>query len=170
MRPIQIWAPDTRRPGFAEEARREIADRLEVPAEAVDIRPAAALRDRVTVPLDVLDVLDSAPEEQFNALVRAAAYVAGTPISLLSLVDTNRQWFKANIGLPGMSWLFGSSKFTEQPALTYGRGKTTFDSLTTNLTETTGRLTQGTRERDLEALLLRDLGQAGEKVVIVVDQ
>ncbi len=41
----------------AEEARREIADRLEVPAEAVDIRPAAALRDRVTVPLDVLDML-----------------------------------------------------------------------------------------------------------------
>ena len=41
----------------AEEARREIADRLEVPAEAVDIRPAAALRDRVTVPLDVLDAL-----------------------------------------------------------------------------------------------------------------
>ena len=23
LRPIQIWAPDTRRPGFAEEARRQ---------------------------------------------------------------------------------------------------------------------------------------------------
>jgi diguanylate cyclase len=50
-----------------------------------------------------LDVLDSAPEAQFNSLVRAAAYVAGTPISLLSLVDVNRQWFKANIGLPGLT-------------------------------------------------------------------
>jgi diguanylate cyclase (GGDEF)-like protein len=53
--------------------------------------------------LHALEVLDSAPEEQFNALVRAAAYVAGVPISLLSLVDTNRQWFKANIGLPGIT-------------------------------------------------------------------
>ena len=53
--------------------------------------------------LRALDVLDSAPEAQFNALVRAAAYVAGAPISLLSLVDTGRQWFKANIGLPGVT-------------------------------------------------------------------
>jgi len=53
--------------------------------------------------LRALDVLDSAPEAQFNALVRAAAFVAGTPISLLSLVDANRQWFKANIGLPGVT-------------------------------------------------------------------
>ncbi len=55
----------------------------------------ASLRD--------LDVLDSAPEAQFNALARAAAFVAGTPISLLSLVDSGRQWFKANIGLPGVT-------------------------------------------------------------------
>ena len=41
----------------AEEARREITDRLGVPAEAVDVRPAAALRERVSVPLEVLDVL-----------------------------------------------------------------------------------------------------------------
>jgi len=53
--------------------------------------------------LRALDVLDSAPEAQFNALVGAAAHVAGTPISLLSLVDANRQWFKANIGLPGIT-------------------------------------------------------------------
>jgi diguanylate cyclase (GGDEF)-like protein len=53
--------------------------------------------------LRALDVLDSAPEAQFNALVRAAAFVAGTPISLLSIVDAGRQWFKANIGLPGVT-------------------------------------------------------------------
>jgi diguanylate cyclase (GGDEF)-like protein len=53
--------------------------------------------------LRALDVLDSAPEAQFNALARAAAFAANTPISLLSLIDTNRQWFKANIGLPGLS-------------------------------------------------------------------
>jgi diguanylate cyclase (GGDEF)-like protein len=49
--------------------------------------------------LRALDVLDSAPEAQFDALVRAASLVAGTPISLISLIDTSRQWFKANIGM-----------------------------------------------------------------------
>src|ERR1700736_1840836 len=53
--------------------------------------------------LRALDVLDSAPEAQFNALARAAAFATSTPICLLSLIDTNRQWFKANIGLPGLS-------------------------------------------------------------------
>ena len=53
--------------------------------------------------LRALDVLDSGPEDEFTALVRAAAYVAGTPMSLLSLVDANREWFKASIGLPGIT-------------------------------------------------------------------
>jgi len=53
--------------------------------------------------LQGLDVLDSGPEAQFDALVRAAAAVCGVPISLISLVDSERQWFKAGIGLPGVS-------------------------------------------------------------------
>jgi diguanylate cyclase len=53
--------------------------------------------------LHALDVLDSAPEAQFEALVQAASLVCGTPISLISLVDADRQWFKANVGLPGVS-------------------------------------------------------------------
>ena len=40
-----------------EEARREISDRLGIQAEAVDIRPAAALGSRVTASPDVLDSL-----------------------------------------------------------------------------------------------------------------
>lgn len=50
-----------------------------------------------------LEVLDSAPELEFDALVKAAALVCGTPISLISLVEQDRQWFKANIGLPGVT-------------------------------------------------------------------
>jgi diguanylate cyclase (GGDEF)-like protein/PAS domain S-box-containing protein len=50
-----------------------------------------------------LAVLDSPPEPLFDALVRAAAEVAGRPISLISLIDDSRQWFKANVGLPGVS-------------------------------------------------------------------
>ena len=53
--------------------------------------------------LQRLDVLDSAPEQQFDALVAAAALVCGVPISLISLVDSDRQWFKANLGLPGVT-------------------------------------------------------------------
>ena len=53
--------------------------------------------------LQALDVLDSGPEAEFDALVRAASLVCGTPISLFSLIDAERQWFKANVGLPGVS-------------------------------------------------------------------
>jgi len=49
-----------------------------------------------------LHVLDSAPEPEFDALAAAAAAVCGTPISLISLVDAERQWIKANVGLAGV--------------------------------------------------------------------
>jgi PAS domain S-box-containing protein len=48
-----------------------------------------------------LAVLDTAPEPLFDSLARLAAQIAGTPIALVSLVDERRQWFKANLGLPG---------------------------------------------------------------------
>jgi two-component system, sensor histidine kinase len=53
--------------------------------------------------LQALEVLDSAPQAEFDALVKAASLVCQTPISLISLVDDHRQWFKANVGLPGVS-------------------------------------------------------------------
>jgi len=48
-----------------------------------------------------LHVLDTPPDEAFDALVEAASIVCGTPIALVSLVDESRQWFKANRGLEG---------------------------------------------------------------------
>jgi diguanylate cyclase (GGDEF)-like protein/PAS domain S-box-containing protein len=50
-----------------------------------------------------LEVLDTTAEQEFDALARAAAAVCGVPIALISLVDAQRQWFKANVGLPGVS-------------------------------------------------------------------
>ncbi|HET6433798.1 PAS domain S-box protein [Dyella sp.] len=50
-----------------------------------------------------LDVLDSAADAELDALVQAASLVCGTPISLISLIDEHRQWFKASVGLPGVS-------------------------------------------------------------------
>lgn len=48
-----------------------------------------------------LSVLDTVAEPEFDALVQAAALVCDVPISLISLIDSDRQWFKANAGLPG---------------------------------------------------------------------
>lgn len=53
--------------------------------------------------LYALNVLDSAPEAEFDAVVKAAAALCGTPISLISLIDRDRQWFKANIGLSDLA-------------------------------------------------------------------
>ncbi|CAN5239449.1 hypothetical protein BH11MYX1_BH11MYX1_21550 [soil metagenome] len=50
-----------------------------------------------------LAILDTAPETAFDALVRVAALVCGTPISLVTLIDRDRQWFKANLGLAEMA-------------------------------------------------------------------
>lgn len=44
-------------------------------------------------------VLDSLPEQMFDDIVRVASNVCGTPIALISLVDEDRQWFKAKVGL-----------------------------------------------------------------------
>ena len=52
--------------------------------------------------LHALGILDTPPDEEFDALVQAAALVCETPIALVSLVDAERQWFKANYGLPGV--------------------------------------------------------------------
>jgi PAS domain S-box-containing protein len=61
-----------------------------------------------------LRVLDTAPEAEFDALVRAAAAVCNVPVSLISLVDEDRQWFKANHGLVGTSQTSREIAFCDQ--------------------------------------------------------
>lgn len=46
-------------------------------------------------------VLDTAPEPEFDELTKLAAEIFQAPISLISLVDEDRQWFKARVGLDG---------------------------------------------------------------------
>jgi diguanylate cyclase (GGDEF)-like protein len=49
--------------------------------------------------LEKLDILDTDPEEVFDRMVRIAVAITGVPTALVSLVDTDRQWFKAREGL-----------------------------------------------------------------------
>lgn len=44
-------------------------------------------------------LLDTPPELAFDDIVQVAAVLAATPIALISLVDEERQWFKARVGL-----------------------------------------------------------------------
>ncbi|MCJ2036770.1 PAS domain S-box protein [Methylobacterium sp. J-068] len=44
------------------------------------------------------DILDTAPEAAFEDIVKLASMLLEMPVSLISLVDTGRQWFKARIG------------------------------------------------------------------------
>jgi diguanylate cyclase (GGDEF)-like protein len=44
-------------------------------------------------------ILDTPPEQDFEEIIALAAQIVNVPIALISLVDRDRQWFKANIGL-----------------------------------------------------------------------
>ncbi len=64
--------------------------------------PAAPLPENEPERLSTLrsiGVLDTAPEESFDALARCAALITGCPVSMISLIDEHRQWCKATHGV-----------------------------------------------------------------------
>ncbi|MDE1163860.1 MAG: ATP-binding protein [Pseudomonas sp.] len=62
----------------------------------VPLPPEEALRIEA---LEHLQILDTLPETSFDDIVELATTLCGTPIALVSLVDSERQWFKACVGL-----------------------------------------------------------------------
>ena len=45
-------------------------------------------------------ILDSLPEEDYDNLTNLASKICRTPISLITLLDDKRQWFKSHHGIP----------------------------------------------------------------------
>ena len=94
--------------------------------------------------LRALDILDTEPETDFDALTRLAAHALASPIAVIGLMDSDRLWFKSRVGLsapqldrqvafcshtstqPGQPLiipdLLADPRFTEHPLVTGGPG------------------------------------------------
>ncbi len=62
----------------------------------------AKIHPRQTERLEALrsyEILDTDREADFDEVVKLAAQLCGAPISVINLIDADRQWFKAEVGL-----------------------------------------------------------------------
>ena len=55
--------------------------------------------DKRLAALQAYRILDSLPEDDYDQITKIASAICDTPISLITLVDQNRQWFKSRHGL-----------------------------------------------------------------------
>jgi diguanylate cyclase (GGDEF)-like protein len=62
-----------------------------LPLPPNDVERIAALRN--------YNILDTLPEQAYDDITLLAGELCDTPISLVSLVDNDRQWFKAKLGM-----------------------------------------------------------------------
>jgi len=81
------------------------------PAPSPSYPVLASERSRLAA-LAASGLVDSEEEPRFDRVVRLASMVTGSPIALISLLTSTRQWFKARVGLPAhetpRDWAFCS--------------------------------------------------------------
>lgn len=83
-----------------DEATAGLAPHLDVRRRAPDAPPPGVVDPRRLASLRATGLLDSPPEAAFDRLVQLAARLADAPRALVTLVDEDRQFFKASVGLP----------------------------------------------------------------------
>jgi PAS domain S-box-containing protein len=66
-----------------------VADHLSIPGN--EEQRLEALRS--------YQILDSAPEKEYDAITRLASYICQAPIAMIALMDADRQWLKSTVGL-----------------------------------------------------------------------
>ena len=86
----------------APEQTRARHRRLPAVAKPVfEFAPPFEADDRVRLAaLAEYDILDTPAEQGFEDLTLLASRICDTPVALVSLVDRDRQWFKARVGFP----------------------------------------------------------------------
>ncbi len=60
--------------------------------------PLPANENQRLMNLHELEILDTPPDPKFDAIVRMAQRMFDVPTAIVSLVDKDRQWFKAKVG------------------------------------------------------------------------
>jgi signal transduction histidine kinase len=55
--------------------------------------------ERRLAKLNSLGILDTLPQRAFDDITALASAICGTPISLISFIDKDRQWFKSSVGI-----------------------------------------------------------------------
>ena len=66
---------------------------------ATRLPPVDAAEERRVEALRALDLVNSAPEQEFDAIVSLAAALLGTDWAAVTLIDDDRQWIKASHGM-----------------------------------------------------------------------
>ena len=63
-------------------------------------QPAISKKEKARLEaLGAMELLDTPPERAFDDITKLASVICAAPVALITLVDSDRQWFKSRVGL-----------------------------------------------------------------------